>query len=42
LYSFIDKDIWYKVPDNTNVVESCHANEDWDDKSLSLEVAILR
>ena len=42
LYSFIDKDIWYKAPDNTNVAESYHANENRDGSSLSLEVAILK
>ncbi|UZO11199.1 uncharacterized protein OCT59_002771 [Rhizophagus irregularis] len=36
------EDTWYASPDNTNVVESCHANENQDGKSLSLEVAILR
>ncbi|CAB4396483.1 unnamed protein product [Rhizophagus irregularis] len=42
LYSFISEDTWYASPDNTNVAESCHANENRDGKSLSLEVAILR
>ncbi|CAB4413407.1 unnamed protein product [Rhizophagus irregularis] len=42
LYSFISEDTWYMSPDNTNVAESCHANENQDGKSLSLEVAILR
>ncbi|GBC13813.2 hypothetical protein GLOIN_2v1762677 [Rhizophagus irregularis DAOM 181602=DAOM 197198] len=27
LHSFISEDIWYKTPDNTNVAESCHAND---------------
>ncbi|EXX62126.1 hypothetical protein RirG_164680 [Rhizophagus irregularis DAOM 197198w] len=39
---FFGEDTWYASPDNTNVVESCHANENQDGKSLSLEVAILR
>ncbi|PKY55031.1 hypothetical protein RhiirA4_474219 [Rhizophagus irregularis] len=30
LHSFIGEDIWYKTPDNTNVAESCHANENRD------------
>jgi hypothetical protein len=32
----------WSSPDNTNVAESCHASENRDGKSLSLEVAILR
>ncbi|PKC57493.1 hypothetical protein RhiirA1_472403 [Rhizophagus irregularis] len=32
LHSFISEDIWYKTPDNTNVAESCHANENQDAK----------
>ncbi|PKY60468.1 hypothetical protein RhiirA4_431155 [Rhizophagus irregularis] len=42
LHSFISEDIWYKTSDNTNVAESCHANENQDGKSLSLEVAVLK